>query len=148
MVSQTPANCDNLYCGWSAVTGVSCAEGGCGKPTWRQKSPECFLGLGVNGSEINFHRAAKAFVSLFFSKKWLKSHLPTWKFNQMLQKLLQLFTGGKRLHLKATRVLMPIKYLLFSLTHTRLSNLCLAETNCNYISQSKSPTCSYKMQTN
>lgn len=43
---------------------------------------------------------------------------------------------------------MAIKYLLFSLAHTRKSNLYLAETGCNYISQSKSPTCSYKMQTN
>ena len=63
------------------------------------------------------------------------------------EEIISTFTGGM-LPLKTTRLLMSIKYLLFSIAHTRLSNLYLAETSCNYISQSKSPTCSYKMQTN
>lgn len=68
--------------------------------------------------------------------------LPWW--NQMQQKPLPQGTGARR----GPRGLLSIKYLLFSPAHTTLSNLCLAEASCNYISQSKSPTCSYKMQTN
>lgn len=52
-------------------------------------------------------------------------------------KLFQLFIGEKKAPLKSYKGIDVTKYLLFSIANTRLSNLYLAETSCNYIDQSK-----------